>query len=259
MLPMGDSMPENRRREINAYLQSRGVVTIAELAAHFPGVSGMTIRRDLEKLESEGELVRIRGGARSLANLSLIREAAYTQRSAENYDAKSVIADKAARLVSPGLSLYIDAGTTCMAFAKRLDTENLFVLTPAPNVAIELARNPQITVMMTGGQLNRDTFTLTGFNAVEYVKTLNIQIAFMGASAFSLRDGFTCGYFQEAELKKLIIRKAQKVVVLMDSSKFGQCLPYTFARVSSVDALVTDAKLDTEYSSAFNKARVELI
>ena len=252
-------MPENRRREINSYLQSKGAVTIAELITLFPGVSSMTIRRDLEKLEREGELVRIRGGARSLANLNLLREAAYHQRSSENYDAKNIIAEKASALVSPGLSLYIDAGTTCMAFAKRLDTESLFVLTPAPNVAIELARNPQIAIMMTGGQLNRETFTLTGFNAVEYVKTLNIQVAFMGASAFSQRDGFTCGYFQEAELKRLIVKKAQKVVVLMDSSKFGHCLPYTFARLASVDSVVTDAPLSETYMRAFSQARVELL
>ena len=65
-------MPDNRRREINSYLQSKGVVTIAELITHFPGVSGMTIRRDLEKLEREGELVRIRGGARSLDRKSVV-------------------------------------------------------------------------------------------------------------------------------------------------------------------------------------------
>ncbi|MBP7401010.1 MAG: DeoR/GlpR transcriptional regulator [Clostridia bacterium] len=251
-------MPEERRREINAYLQSRGMATLAELTERFPGVSGMTIRRDLEKLERDGELVRIRGGARSLANLSLIREAAYTQRSAENHDAKSVIAEKAVRLVTPGHSLYIDAGTTCTAFAKRLETENLFVLTPAPNVALELARNPDVTVMMTGGQLNRDTFMLTGFNAVEYVKTLNIQVAFMGASAFSVRDGFTCGYFAEAELKKLIVKKAQKVVILMDSSKFGRCLPYTFARAAAVDVLVTDSVPDAASLEALTRARVDL-
>lgn len=251
-------MPDIRRREINAFLQARGAVTIADLTEHFPGVSGMTIRRDLEKLERQGELVRIRGGARSLANLSLIREAAYTQRVAENYDAKSIIAAKAARFVTPGLSLYIDAGTTCMAFTKQLDADNLFVLTPAPNIAMELARNPRVTVTLTGGQLNRDTYTLTGFNAVEYVKTLNIQVAFMAASAFSLRDGFTCGYFQEAELKRLIIRKAQKVVLLMDTSKVGHCLPYTFARLPAIDVLVTDAPLPDEYIQAARKARVEL-
>jgi len=252
-------MPENRRLAINDYIQSHGSATIEELSVRFPEVSGMTIRRDLEKLERDGEIVRIRGGARSLADLSLVREAAYTQRSTEHHDAKSRIAEKAARLITPGLSLYIDAGTTCMAFAKRLDSSPLFVLTPAPNIAIELARAPGITVMMTGGQLNRDTFMLTGFNAVEYVKTLNIQLAILGASAFSLRDGFSCGYFEEAELKKLIVKKAQKTVVLMDNSKFGQCLPYTFARLSTVDAVVTDATPDSDYLSAFARAHVECL
>ena len=100
---------------------------------------------------------------------------------------------------------------------------------------------------------------LTGFNAVEYVKTLNIQLAVLGASAFSLRDGFSCGYFAEAELKKLIVKKAQKTVVLMDHSKFGQCLPYTFARLASIDAVVTDVPPDGDSLSAFARAHVECL
>lgn len=250
-------MPDQRRRAINAFVQAQGTVTIQELSARFSAVSGMTIRRDLERLERDGELVRIRGGARSLADLSLIREAAYTQRSVENYDAKSRIAEKAAQLITPGLSLYIDAGTTCMAFAKRLDIGPLFVLTPAPNIALELARNPMITVMMTGGQLNRDTFMLTGMYAIEYIQTLNIQLAVMGTSAFSLRDGFTCGYALEAELKKQIVQKAQKTIILMDCSKMGYCLPYTFARLPAVDTVIVDQEPEPEYQAVFARTRVE--
>ncbi len=178
-------MPSQRRDAINQYIQSKGEVRLAELEVQYPYVSSMTLRRDLEHLERMGRIIRIRGGAKSLAHLSMLKEAAYTQRQAENTQGKLAIADKAVQLVAPGRSIYIDSGTTCMCFAQRLQDQNLFVLTPAPNIALELVRNPGIRINLTGGQLNRETLTLSGFNAVDYVKSLNIDQAFMAASAFS--------------------------------------------------------------------------
>jgi DeoR family transcriptional regulator, fructose operon transcriptional repressor len=251
-------MSSDRRDELNQYIQSRGEVRLTDLEARFSGVSSMTLRRDLEILERQGRIIRIRGGAKSLAHLSMIKEAAYTQRQAENTAAKLTVADKAVRMVTPGRSIYIDSGTTCMLFAQRLPDQNLFVLTPAPNIALELVKNQNIKINLTGGQLNRETLTLSGFNATEYVKSLNIDLAFIGASAFSLNSGFTCGDYYEAELKRLIIRKAQQVVMLMDSSKINIGMPFTFARLQNVQAVVTDQPLPEDYQKAARQARVLL-
>ena len=162
-------MTADRREAINQYIQSRGEVRLKELEQRYTDVSSMTLRRDLEFLERQGRIVRIRGGAKSLAHLSMLKEAAYTQRQIANTDAKLVIADKAIRLLSPGRSIYIDSGTTCMCFAQRLPDQNLFVLTPAPNIALELVKNANVKINLSGGQLNRETLTLSGFNAIEYV------------------------------------------------------------------------------------------
>jgi DeoR/GlpR family transcriptional regulator of sugar metabolism len=194
-----------------------------------------------------------------MAHLSMIKEAAYTQRQVTNPAAKMVIAEKAAALVEEGRSIYIDSGTTCMYFAQRLTDMNLFVLTPAPNIALELVKNPSIKVTLTGGQLNRETLTLTGFNAVEYVRSLNIDDAFMAASAFSPDSGFSCGDYYEAELKRLIIRKAQHVVLLIDRSKRNSRLPYTFARLSNIQTLVTDGPLPEEIQKLADQAHVQVL
>ena len=252
-------MPHQRRETINERIQTSGEVKLADLEKLFPNVSSMTLRRDLEVLERQGRIIRIRGGAKSIAHLSMIKEAVYTQRQAENTPAKTLIADKAAALVAAGRSIYIDSGTTCMSLAQRLPDQNLFVLTPAPNIALELIKNSNIKVNLTGGQLNRDTLTLSGFNAVEYVKSINIDIAFMAASAFSLQNGFTCGDYYEAELKRLIIRKAQQVIMLMDSSKINTGMPYTFARLNQVQTLITDNDLPEDHQRAIRQARVVLI
>ncbi len=251
-------MTSKRREAINQYIQSRGEVQFKDLEEHFDYVSGMTIRRDLEFLERQGQIVRIRGGARSLASLSMIKEAAYTQRQIANADAKDLIGQKAVSLLSQGRSIYIDSGTTCMSLARQLPDQSMFILTPAPNIALELIKNPSARVNLTGGQLNRETLTLSGFNAVEYVKTLNLDLAFIAASAFSPDNGFSCGDYLEAELKKLIIRKARQTAILMDSSKLGSSMPYTFARLTSIYALVCEQALPEEYEKAARKAHVLL-
>ena len=252
-------MSNERRDDINQYIQTRGEVRLTELEARYPDVSSMTLRRDLEHLERLGRIIRIRGGAKSLAHLSMLKEAAYTQRQAENTLGKLTVADKAARLVTPGRSIYIDSGTTCMCFAQRLQDINLFVLTPAPNIALELVKNSNIKINLTGGQLNKETLTLAGFNAVEYVKSLNIDQAFMAASAFSLSSGFSCGDYYEAELKRLIIRKAQQVILLMDHSKVNFSMPYTFARLQNIHTWVTDQPLPEDCQKAARQARVLLV
>ncbi|MBP8990160.1 MAG: DeoR/GlpR transcriptional regulator [Clostridia bacterium] len=252
-------MTAERRESIDQYIQSRGEVRFKELEERYRSVSSMTLRRDLEFLERQGRIIRIRGGAKSLAQLSMIKEAAYTQRQAANTDAKMIIADKAVSLLSEGRSIYIDSGTTCMCFAQRIPDQNLFVLTPAPNIALELVKNANIRINLTGGQLNRETLTLSGFNATEYVKTLNIELAFIASSAFSLQNGFSCGDYFEAELKRLVIRKARQTVVLMDHSKLNSSMPYTFAKLQNLYALVCDQDLPEEYQKAAHQAHVLLV
>ncbi len=246
----------DRRDEVNKFIQSKGEVSLLELEAQHPEVSSMTLRRDLEHLERMGHIIRIRGGAKSIAHLSLLKEAAYTQRQAEHAEAKMEIARKALTLLSPGRSIYIDSGTTCMGFAQRIPDESLFVLTSAPNIAMELVKNANVKINLTGGQLDRETLTLSGFNAVEYVKSLNIDLAFMAASAFSLTSGFTCGDYYEAELKRLIVKKAQHVIILMDSSKVNGSMPHTFARIQNIQTLITDQPLPEDYQKALRQANV---
>jgi DeoR/GlpR family transcriptional regulator of sugar metabolism len=252
-------MPNNRRESINDTIQARGEIKLVELEREYPEVSSMTLRRDLEALERQGRIIRIRGGAKSIAHLSMIKEAVYTQRQVSNTPAKQRIAEKAAGLIASGRSIYIDSGTTCMTLAQRVPDQNLFVLTPAPNIAIELAKNANVKVNLTGGQLNRDTLTLSGFNATEYVRSINIDMAFMAASAFSIQNGFTCGDYYEAELKRLIIKKAQQVIMLVDSSKINIGMPYTFARLNQIQTLITDNILPDEYVKAIRQSRVVLL
>ena len=251
-------MPRERRDQINAIIQARGEIHLRDLAPFFPDVSSMTLRRDLEQLEREGQVVRTRGGATSLQRLSLHKEAAYRQRQLDNLEAKLAIAERASALVRPGTSIYIDSGTTCMCFAHALATTELVVLTPAPNIAIELCQKPGLRIHLTGGQLNRETLTLSGHMADDYVAELNIDTAIMAASALSLGAGFSCGDYHEAQLKRLVIAKSRRVIMLMDSSKAEQQLPFSFARFADIDGLVSDEGLPASLAEAASAAGVNL-
>jgi DeoR/GlpR family transcriptional regulator of sugar metabolism len=252
-------MSSDRRDAINQIIQSRGEIKLSELETIYPDISAMTLRRDLENLERQGIIVRTRGGAKSIAHLSMLKEAAYPQRQVTYTEAKQIIAQKASVLIAAGQSIYIDSGTTCTIFAQQIPDNNLFVLTPAPITAIELVKNSNIKINLTGGHLNRETMTLTGFNAQEHVRGLNIDLAFMGTGAFSLNNGFTCGDYYEAELKKLIIRKAQKVIVLMDKSKLNYSMPYTFARLNQINTLITDSILPEDVRRAATQSKVTIL
>jgi len=239
-------MPETRRNLIYDLIEKKGEVTIAELSKMFPDVSSMTIRRDLDVLENENKIVKIKGGAKSISHLSrsMIKnnnvEDDYVRREMLNPSLKDEIARKAAPLAEEGRSIFIDAGSSMMSLASNLLDGRYYVITSGVNVALEMSLNKHAKVHLLGGQLNRSNFCVSGAGALEQIKEMNIDIAFMGASGFSAEGGFTNGDFNECELKKAVIKKAKKTIILMDSTKLGKNMPYTFCQLSDIDALVID-------------------
>lgn len=124
----------------------------------------------------------------------------------------------------------------------QLPDLNLSILTSAPNVALEVCKRYKPTVNLIGGLINRPTLSVSGMQSLEFIKNLNFDIAFMVASAFSPENGCTSGNYGESELKHHIIGKANRVIVLCDSSKFGKSMPFTFAVMEDIDILITECK-----------------
>jgi len=232
-----------RQQKIRSLISKNGEVKISELEQLLPDISTMTLRRDLEKLESLGEIVRTRSGAKSIAYLSRLNEAQFSERENENIAEKFHIAQIAHRHVLQGSSIFLDAGTTVTELSRLLNKDKLFTITTAPNIALECAKNSDNTVFMTGGRLSYGNLSLSGVNALSFLDHINIDIAFMAASGFTFKSGFTCGNFDECNLKKRVIEKAAKVIMLMDSSKFGKNHPFTFAALTDINLLITDGKI----------------
>ena len=243
-------MLKGRRQAISDLIEQRGEISLHELEAIFPDVSSMTIRRDLDHLEQEHLLVKIRGGVMSLSHLSRSvlqnAEGDYAQREFLNAEGKRIIAEKAAPFAETGRSIFIDAGSTMMQLARLLHTGRFSVVTNGVNVSLELSQNKSATVNLVGGELNRNNLCVSGAGALEHLRNINIDVAFMAASGYTVEDGFTNGSYYEYELKRHIVQKAKKTIVLMDSTKRGKTMTYTFCRPEEVDVLIMDKKPDAE-------------
>ena len=247
-----------RREKVLTLLRENGTVMLKELEKLFPEVSSMTLRRDLEYFENLGEAVRIRGGARYIRTMGE-QEDVYALRAAKNQDAKNKIARLALKFIEPRRSVYIDAGSTGMFLARSLPDLNFSVVTSGINVAMEISKRDKPSVTMLGGLINRNNLAASGNQSGQIISQLNIDTALIVGSAFSLKNGFTVGNYEEGVLKNSIISKAEKVIMLIDSSKFGKTMPFTFAHMEDIDILITDKRPSEEVMELAQKSQIKVI
>ncbi|MEG2857266.1 MAG: DeoR/GlpR family DNA-binding transcription regulator [Clostridia bacterium] len=252
-------MMTERRQKIDEYIQEKNEATLSQLKELVPGVSEMTIRRDLESLENDGRIVRVHGGAKSIKSISGFVEDVFSKRSAVNIKRKELIAHKAARLVIPESSIYIDSGSTTMALAMRISDVRLLITTNGLNVASELLRLEMPTAYLVGGELSRSSISLSGPQALKCVENMNFDTAFIAATAFSEQAGFTCGSVHDSALKRAVLARAKRRIILMDSTKVGSSMPHTFAHPNEIDTFVSDGELPENITRLFLQNGVELL
>lgn len=247
-----------RRERIAELLKEKGSISLKELSEIFSDVSEMTLRRDLMWAEEQGIAVRIRGGAKYQPGIQH-REPSYDVRAIENRLAKEKIARLAIPYIKYGGSIFLDSGTTSMALAKLLPDMNLSLLTSGPNIALEAAKKNIPDITLAGGSLNRSNLSLSGHVAVASVGGINIDTAFITPSGYTAESGFTCGNYDEGEVKRTVISKARTVILLIDNSKMGRMLPFTFAVIGDADIIITDKHPPKELMESAGKSGVTVI
>ena len=252
-------MKTARREYIRELLHTKPFVSLNELTKLFPDVSNMTLRRDIEYFESQGEAIKVRGGARSMKFITTSHEESFNLRLHANSAAKEAIVQRAAAMIEPGRSIFLDSGTTILRLVSAISDKRLTITTSGPNIALELLKKNMPIVNIVGGMINRDNISVSGTQAMRYMEDINIDIAFLTPSGLTMENGFTCGNYSECEFKQLIIRKARKVVLLMDSSKIDKSLPYTFAEIGDVDAVITNRDLPPEIARLARERGTEII
>ena len=252
-------MNSERRRKIKELLYSKPFVSLKELTELFPNVSSMTVRRDIDYFEQQGEAIKVRGGARSMKFITTSMEEEFPRRMQKNIHAKEILAKKAIEFLETGRSIFLDSGTTMLKMASMLPEERLSVITTGPNIAIELLHKKQTIVNIVGGMLNRDNISVSGTQATRFLDDINIDIAFIVPSGASAQTGLSCGNYSECEVKKLIVEKARKVIVLLDTSKLDKSLPYTFCDLKDIHSIITNGPLPSDIEGLAEEYGVHII
>ena len=172
--------------------------------------------------------------------------------------AKTGIAAKAVKFIEKGRSIYLDAGSTVMSLAKLIEGDGCTFVTSAVNTALKLSATAH-SVIQLGGAVNKNTLSCSGPDALLMMDALNIDVAIMSASGFSLDRGFTISNRYESLLKQKVLKKAKKIVVLMDSSKIDKDLTFTFASLEDIDYWVCNETPGEKIDKKCKEFGVELV
>jgi DeoR family transcriptional regulator of aga operon len=230
---------EQRRSELARLVAERGFLRVIDASLRL-GVSDVTIRGDLTALEAEGALVRVHGGAMLPGDREPTLESASEKASA----AKTAIGQAAARMVSSGQSIFVDAGSTSMALAtalvERRELRDLVVVTSGLTIALALEPAlPRFSVVVTGGTLRPLQHSLVNPFAAPMLESLRLDIAFIGCNGIHPVDGVTNVNLPEAEIKTLVLRSSRRHVLVADASKLGVTEVAVIGPIGAFDTLVT--------------------
>jgi len=234
-------LSEERRRKILELLERDGRVLVHDLATRF-STSLITIRKDLEHLHRAGRIQRAHGGALPVETAAM-RDPALHEKERLHHKQKVRIAGAAAKLVHTGQAIILDSGTTTTAVARAVKhVGRLTVITNAINIAAELA-GTNIEVVLTGGVLRKNSFSLVGPLAEETLRQVTADLLFLAVDGFDITHGLTTPNLLEAKVNRLMMESAKRTVVVCDSSKFGRRSLSRIAETAAVHEVITDNRV----------------
>jgi len=254
-----------RQTAIERILDAEGRLVVVDLAERFD-VTTETVRRDLAALEQRGVLQRVHGGAVAQGRSST-RETSISERIHERSDAKGRIARAALNLLGDRFngSVLLDAGSTVGALAQELPSHlatrggRADVVTHSFAHAPLLAEQDGIDLTLVGGRVRRVTGAAVGATTVAAIQNLRPDIAFLGTNGLSTAFGLSTPDPEEAAVKRAAVAAARRVVVLCDAQKFDLELLVSFAPLSALDVLVTDAAPPAALAEALERADIEVV
>jgi len=247
-----------RRQILLELIQKQPCLRVYEMAEELE-VSEGTIRNDLNALQGEGLVKRVHGGAVVIERNAISNNSFFT-RYDQNLIRKNAIAREAAKLVSDGDSILLDASSTAYCLACALsDRKDLRVVTNGFNTATELAKNNSNNVALIGGMVNYGSSSVTGLLSERIIEELHVQKAFLSCSGFSLERGMTEVHLNEAQLKRKVIHITDQLIALIDSSKFGKEDLTPFAKPGDIYRLYTDWQITQDWQAQLLQAGIDLL
>ena len=226
-----------RRDLLLERLQRDGRVVAKDVAAELD-LSEDSIRRDLRELAAAGLCQRVYGGALPASPAV----ADYAARQQVEPDSKRRVAQRAAQLIEPGMSIILDGGTTTLALVGVLpDNLTCTVITHSPTIATALVDHPGIEVLIIGGKLYKHSAVTCGAAAVEAAQAYHADLFFLGVTGVHPREGLTTGDADEAAMKRALANRAADTWALASVEKIGAASPYLVLPTTRVSGIITDS------------------
>ncbi|MBU2073849.1 MAG: DeoR/GlpR family DNA-binding transcription regulator [Actinobacteria bacterium] len=238
---------EERQQAMVREITGHGRRSVSALARSF-AVTSETVRRDLSALERQGLVRRVHGGAVPAESLSSL-EASVSVRESVHREGKERIARAAVPHLPPaGSTLLLDAGTTTGRLVESLPRDTrLTVFTHSVPLAGRLAALPHVTLHLLPGRVRPTTQAAVGAETVAALNRIRVDVAVVGSNGCSVRHGLSTPDPDEAAVKRALVAAGTRVVALVDASKIGVESTVSFAALSDVDTLVTDADLPPDH------------
>jgi DeoR/GlpR family transcriptional regulator of sugar metabolism len=246
---------ERQDRILDMLLKSRAVSTAR--AAKVLAVTEETVRRDFEKLEADGRLYREHGGAVRVNDSR--RDLPLDSRELANVAEKTAMARVARAQIQKGETVFFDASSTVFQLACLLTELEVTVLTTGLKVAIELARQPAVEVILLGGVVNHGSFSCQGTLTDQILESYHVKKVFISCRGVDAERGLSEANAEQAGLRRKIIKLSDQTVVLADHTKMGLKSSYFFAGLEEVDTLITDLPPDKKVRQTLHRAGGNLL
>ncbi|MGI6756155.1 MAG: DeoR/GlpR family DNA-binding transcription regulator [Atopobiaceae bacterium] len=225
---------ERRRAQMEELIRSRGELQVADLADQF-GISPLTVRRDLDFLESKGLISRRYGVAISSSQSGFHAAKTLVER------AREAISRRASELIENGEQVFINTSTTALDVISHIGARDVTIITNSVSQVQALAPSPGITVLVTGGEVRMPRGVLSGEFALNNIRSVRASRCFVGCAGISPAAGATSNTLQEAIVNAQMIQNATYRVLLADSTKLSKEAGFTYAQPHEFDLLITDS------------------
>jgi DeoR family transcriptional regulator of aga operon len=250
-------LAEERRTKILNLLREHGRVRVKDLSQRF-NTSEVTIRNDLKALHQRGLVHKAHGGAVPPEIISV--ELSLQERFRSHTEEKRRIGAAAAALINDGETVILDSGSTTQEIARRIKgKQNLQVITNGINIAMELVGVRGIQVILLGGVLRDNSFSIVGHFAEDMLEHLSADKLFIAADGCDLDFGLSTPNLEESRVNQAMVRIAREKILVADSSKFGRCSLSRIASLLEVNKVVTDDKLPDKFQREIRARGLELI
>lgn len=253
-------IPAERQRRIRQAIETKGMVSFAEMAEMLD-VSQMTVRRDMQQLERQGQLTLVSGGAERIGRF--FTELPMSEKRSLQYEEKTAIALEAVKMVRPGTAIYFDAGTTCLAIAEEIVKrpelrDSIIAVTNDFTVLNHFMLHSGCRLYHTGGEVLRENQSCIGELTSRVISGLNIDLAFLSSSSWN-ETWMSTPNEAKIAVKIAAIKASERAVLVTDTSKFGKVGFFNVIKLQELDAVVTDTGLLDENREQLLRSGINLI